>query len=237
MNKNKIEQIKIYNMDCMKGLEKIPNKSIDLVIIDSPYQIETSGCGIYKYKKYNKDIKTFSNGFDMQILDKICLKMKKINIYIWCSQKQIFPLLNYFIPKECNYNIITLHKRNPIPACNNKYLTDTEYCLFFREKGVKIYGDFYSKFTYYMTSTNQNTKLKNKYKHPTVKPIEIIQNFIINSSKPGDTVLDCFLGSGTTAVSCINTTRNFIGFEIDEKYFNLASRRIIEESMHNKDQK
>lgn len=213
----------------MKGLDIIPDNSIDLIIIDPPYQLQTSGCGIYKRTiKYTKDIESFSNSFNFQILDKLCVKMKKINIYIWCSQKQIFPLLDYFISKKCYYNLIALHKSNPIPACNNKYLTDTEYCLFFREKGVKVHGGFHSKFTYYMTSTNQNKKLKNKYNHPTVKPVEIIQNFITNSSKPKDTVLDCFLGSGTTAVACINTERNFIGFEIDKNYFETAYNRINE---------
>ena len=221
-----IEINKIYNMDCISGLEKISDKSIDLVIIDPPYQIETAGHGIYKNINYTKEIETFNNGFDFQVLNKLCSKMKKINIYIWCSQKQIFPLLNYFLSKKCYYNLITLHKVNPIPACNNKYLTDTEYCLFFREKGVKVHGNFHSKFTYYMTSTNQNKKLKSKYNHPTVKPIEIIQNFIINSSKQKDTVLDCFLGSGTTAVACINTDRNFIGFEISKNHFKTACERI-----------
>jgi hypothetical protein len=69
-----------------------------------------------------------SNGFDNAMLDELCRVMKKINIYIFCSQKQILPLLNYFImQKYCNYNILTWHKTNPVPACGNKYLTDTEF--------------------------------------------------------------------------------------------------------------
>lgn len=218
---------KIYNIDCLEGMNLIPDNSIDLVIIDPPYKIKTTGAGIYKQsdKKYIEEIESISNGFDTQILDVLCLKMKKTNIYIWCSKQQIIPLLNYFaVNRKCNYNIISWHKTNPVPACGNKYLTDTEYCLFFREKGVKIYGNFHSKFTYYVTSLN--VKEKAKYRHPTVKPLEIIKNFVINSSRENDMVLDCFLGSGTTAVACIDTNRKYIGFEIDKEYFKNACKRI-----------
>jgi len=128
--------------------------------------------------------------------------------------------------KKCNYNIISWHKTNPIPACGNKYLTDTEFILFFRERGVKIYGEFHTKFTYYLTPLNQ--KDKKLYGHPTVKPLNIVRNFIINSSLPGDIVLDPFMGSGTTAVACLETGRHFIGFETNEDYYNIALSRINE---------
>lgn len=95
--------------------------------------------------------------------------------------------------------------------------------MFFREKGVKIYGEYKTKFTYYLTPLNQ--KDKKLFNHPTVKPLEIIQNFIINSSLEGEIVLDPFMGSGTTAVACINTNRNYIGFEIDERYYKIAEKR------------
>ena len=146
-------------------------------------------------------------------------------IYIWCSQKQIILLLDYFVKKKkCNWNLLCWHKTNPIPACGNKYLTDTEYCLFFREKGVKIYGEFKTKFTYYVTPLN--VKDKKLYNHPTIKPLEIIQNLIINSSQENDIVLDPFLGSGTTAVASVKTNRQFIGFELDKVYFKTAYDRI-----------
>lgn len=86
--------------------------------------------------------------------------MKKINIYLWCSQKQIPLYLDYFVKeKGCNWNLITWHKTNPIPACGNKYITDTEYCLFFREKGVRIYGDTSTKGTYFITPLNTSEKI------------------------------------------------------------------------------
>ena len=161
------------------------------------------------------------------MLDEICRVMKKINVYFFCSQKQIILLIDYFVKKKnCNWNILSWHKSNPVPACGNKYLTDTEFILFFREKGVKIYGKYETKFTYYVTPLNQ--KDKKQYGHPTIKPIKILQNLIVNSTAENGVVLDCFMGSGSTGVACVNTNRRFIGIELDEGYFNTAKKRIKE---------
>ena len=135
------------------------------------------------------------------------------------------PLLDYFVNRKgCNWNLLSWHKSNPIPACGNKYLTDTEFILFFREKGVKVYGSFDTKHTYYITPLNQ--KDKKKYGHPTCKPEEIVHNLIVNSSNIGETVLDCFMGSGTTGAVSVKLQRNFIGIELDEQYFKIAQERI-----------
>ena len=220
-------QVNLYNGDCLEILKNIPDKTVDLVVTDPPYDIETSGAGLYKQedKQYVKELVGMKDGFSEDILDELCRVMKKINIYLFCSQKQIMPLLDYFVKrKSCNWNLLSWHKSNPIPACGNKYLTDTEFILFFREKGVKIYGSFDTKKTYYITPLNQ--KDKKKYGHPTCKPEEIVRNLITNSSNEGDTVLDCFMGSGTTGVACVNTNRNFIGMELDEQYFETAQNRI-----------
>ena len=224
--------IQLYNGDCLELMKNIPDGSVDLVLTDPPYVIETKGggiCGKYGLVKQFKEnhLDEMKNGFDTQVLDEICRVLKKINVYFFCSQKQIMPLLDYFVKeKKCNWNLLCWHKTNPVPACGNKYLTDTEYILFFREKGVKVYGEFDTKFTYYVTPSNQ--KDKKKYGHPTIKPIEILQNLIVNSSIENGSVLDCFMGSGSTGVACINTNRNFIGIELDKGYFDIAKRRINE---------
>lgn len=219
--------INLMQGDCLELMRGFPDRSVDLVVTDPPYIIETSGAGIYKQadKQYVKELNGINNGFDEKVLDELCRVMKKINIYFFCSQKQIIPLLDYFVKKKrCNWNLLCWHKTNPVPACGNKYLTDTEFILFFREKGVKIYGEFNTKFTYYISPLNQ--KDKKQYGHPTIKPIELVQNFVVNSSKEGDTVLDCFMGSGTTGVACVNTDRNFIGIELEPQYFEIAEKRI-----------
>lgn len=64
------------------------------------------------------------------------------------------------------------------------------------------------------------------WKHPTIKPLNITEKIIRNSSKENNTILDPFMGSGTTGVACINTNRNFIGVELDEKYYKIAEERI-----------
>ena len=71
-------------------------------------------------------------------------------------------------------------------------------------------------------------KDKKKWKHPTIKPEIIIRKLIRNSSKENDIVLDCFIGSGTTAVCCIKENRNYIGFEINKEFYKTCLERIEE---------
>ena len=225
-----LELNRIYNCDCVEGMKKMPDKSIDLVVTDPPYLIETSGAGIYKQadKQYVKELKDIKDGFSTDVLDELCRVMKHINCYFFCSQKQIIPLLDYFVRgKKCNWNLISWHKTNPVPACGNKYLTDTEFVLFFREKGVKIYGSFDTKRTWYATPLNQSDK--KLYGHPTCKPLDIVQNFITNSSQEGELVFDPFIGSGTTAIAAIKEKRHYIGMELNKEYFDIAEDRIKKE--------
>lgn len=231
---NMLEQYKnkIIHADCMNILKELPDNSIDLVVTDVPYQIKVShsagAFGVKKRMHYEKELLNISNGISDDILKELCRVMKKINIYVFCSKEQIPQMLNFFLPKKCNWQIISWHKTNPIPACGNSWMPDTEFCLFFREKGVFLRGNPKSKKTYYVSSTNKIDK--QKYKHPTPKPIDIIKNFIINSSSEGDIVLDPYSGSGTTAVACANLNRNFICIEKDETYYNVSLERVKNET-------
>lgn len=217
--------IEIHNDDCLDKLKEIQDNSIDLIVTDPPYDVDTKGAGVYGSVAQFKQIECMADGIKDEVLDELCRVMKKINIYLFCSQKQLLPLINYFTDKKCNWNLLTWHKTNPIPTCNNKYLPDTEYILFFREKGVKIQGTYDTKKTYFITPIN--AKDKELYQHPTCKPVDILKNFIINSSNENDVVLDPFMGSGSTGVACINTHRNFIGIEIDAKFYETAKTRLI----------
>lgn len=223
----------LYNGDCLELIKDIPDKTVDLVVIDPPYDLNSKHYG----KSYGEDgavgkmgrtyhgtlhSANLIDGINEKILDEIVRVLKKVNLYIWCNKEQLLQYMQYF--ENYNFDLLTWHKTNPVPTCNNKYLSDTEYLLFFREKGVKIFGSYSTKRKYYVSPTNKADK--DKYNHPTIKPVEIIQNLIINSSAEGDTVLDCFMGSGSTGVACINTGRNFIGMELDEQYFEIATERI-----------
>lgn len=217
----------IYNIDCMEGLKLIDDNSIDLVIIDPPYLLNINNVKNFSnMNRYANDLLNLKDGFDLKVLDLLIQKMKKINIYIYCSKRQVKDLLNYFSNKNCNHEILTWHKQNPSPLINNNYLPDTEYILFFREKGVKLYGNYHTKRKYYISLTNKVDK--QKYKHPTIKPLGLIEYHIENSSKEGDLILDCFAGSGTTLVGAINKNRRYIGFEIDKNYYEIAKKRIEE---------
>lgn len=131
----------IYNEDCYKAIKDIPDKSIDCIYVDIPY-LYPSGyhkhenkCGVGISKKLVEDLSSIINGIDYKILDDFCRIMKKINIFIWCSKEQIQHLLNYFIDKKCRYDILVWCKTNPQPLAKNSFLSDLEYCLYFREGG------------------------------------------------------------------------------------------------------
>ena len=225
----------VYNEDCLTGIKKIPDNSIDLVVIDPPYDISIRGDNKVKSRisknivKIEKELvkNNLVNSYNTEILNEIVRVMKDINIYIWCNAKQIPMYIKYFnLNLKCKLEILIWHKINPIPLYNHRYMLDKEYCLYFRKKGYcnpKNYEDAKSIYT-----SKANIDDKKIYGHPTIKPLELIRKIIRNSSKENDIVLDCFLGSGTTAVACILEKRRFIGFEINKDFYNLSLNRIRE---------
>ena len=216
--------------DCLHLLRELEDHSVDLVVTDPPYEFASHGGEAFGSKKreYHNQLEDaqITKGFNVEVLNELVRVMKKINIYLWCNKNQLRMYIDYFEDLGAVTDLITWHKTNPTPTCNNKYLSDTEYLLFFREKGVQVFGTYQTKKKFYVTPTNKADK--DKYKHPTIKPLDIIQNLIINSSKENDVVLDPFLGSGTTAEACVNTNRRYIGFEIEPKYYDVACERLNE---------
>ena len=214
--------------DCYELIKDIPDKSIDLVYIDIPYLYKQHGGGNSPLGKRTmvkkQELKNIENGIDWSILDTLCKKLKKINIYIWCSKFQINDIMNYFLKKETFFEILVWCKTNPTPTTNQTWLPDIEYCLTFREKGVKLNDDYNLKHKYYISSLNIGDK--DLYKHPTIKPLELVKRHILHSTQENDIVLDCFCGSGTTCVACKETGRKFIGMEIDPEYHKIAVDRL-----------
>lgn len=229
----KIEDIEnsIINDDCLNVLRELPDKCVDLIVTDIPYDISVShsagAFGVKKRMHYKNELETISNGISNEILTELCRVMKKINIYIFCSKNQFIQMLDFFATKRnCNWQLITWHKTNPIPSCGNSYMPDTEYCLFFREKGVFVGGTPETKNTYYITQTNKDDK--RKYNHPTVKPEFIIKNLIINSSNEDDLILDPYCGSGTIPVVSSKLNRKYIGIDINKKHCETSEIRLKE---------
>ena len=132
--------------------------------------------------------------------------------------------MNYFIKKNCFYELLVWCKTNPTPTTSNSWLPDIEYCLLFREKGCKLNDGYDLKHKYYISSANVDDK--NLYKHPTIKPLQFVKNHILHSTQENDIVLDCFCGSGTTCVAAKETGRRYIGMEIDPEYHKIAVNRL-----------
>lgn len=131
----------------------------------------------------------------------------------------------YFIEqKKCRFELFTWHKTNPIPTCNGKYLSDTEYCLLFRGENTRIGGTMETKNKYYISEINK--KDKDLYLHPTCKPLEFVKNHVLNSTKEGDIVLDVFCGSATSLVAAKQLNRHYLGFEINPEYYKIAVDRL-----------
>lgn len=217
-----LEVNKIHLGDCYELIKQIPDNSIDLILTDPPYDFHCgtiNKTGIFKnrYVAPGKEIvnMNINSGYDMSILKEFIRVLKNINIFLWCNKEQIKDYLNYFSNYDVSFEILTWHKTNPTPLTKNTFLPDTEYCLYFREKGKVNLNDGYDlKSKYYITSTNKADK--DNYLHPTIKPLEIIKKQILHTTQE----------SGTTCLAAQETNRQFIGIEVDPKYHKIAVNRL-----------
>lgn len=228
---------KITQGDALKLIKEIPDNSIDLIVVDPPYLIKKNKIkkidknDINNLSRINKnkclsanEIYDLNNGFDLSILDEFDRVMKNTNIYIFCSKDQIYDYYNYYTEKGCNINLLVWCKTNSLPSINGCYKQDIEYIIFAKKGGKKLNGNVKTLSRFYISQTNVYDK--KLYLHPTIKPLELVKNYIINSSDEGDIVLDAFMGSGTTAVACKQLNRHFVGFELNEKYHQIACERL-----------
>jgi DNA modification methylase len=236
--------------DAYELIKQMPDKSVDLVVTDPPYEFddpksdfsdrprsaeesmalareEAGGRG----SRVNDDMRSLSkqlghiaSGFDPAILGELVRVMKAPNIYVWCSRLQIRRIWDYFDDLGCSLDMLTWHKDNPIPTNRSAYLHDTEYCIFARGQGAHMGGPFEDRRKWWLTHTNKDGK--ESYGHPTVKPLQIISALVSNSSAPGDLVLDPFSGSGTTCAAAKELGRRYLGFEIDEGYWRASVDRL-----------
>ena len=112
-----------------------------------------------------------------------------------------------------------------MPATNDTWLPNIEHCLVFKQKGAPRYNDGYElKSKWYLSQTNKSDK--ELYNHPTIKPMELVKRHLLHSTNENDIVLDPFLGSGTTCVAAKELGRQYIGIEINEKYYQIAKDRL-----------
>ena len=226
-----MKDIELLNDDCLTILKGISTNSIDLVITDPPYKLnKTTGSmtSTSKAEKWQGNLKAgdkTANIINMvkfsEWLPEVYRVLKKdAHCYIWINDKNLIDLCNEAEKVGFKlHNILVWKKNNVTP--NRWYLKYCEFILFLH-KGksfpIRNMGDAQ---LYECDNINGKDKL-----HPTQKPIEYLERLIIKSSNEFDTVLDCFMGSGSTGVACKNLNRKFIGIELDDNYFNIAKERI-----------
>lgn len=206
-------------------------------------KLELMGCGeLYdKTKPMAENIRIANNavvhrenltsaniwdGFDFELFIKEAFRvMKGCNLFIWCSPMQILDIMNCINKyTKATQNILVWCKSNPLPVTNGTWLSDIEYCINVREKTSRLNDGYELKSKWFLSPINQ--KDKTLYDHPTIKPLELVKRHLKHATRENDIVLDCFLGSGTTAVACKETNRQYIGFEIDKQYFQIAQDRL-----------
>lgn len=227
-------KIELFNQDCINYMQSLPDSSVDLIYADPPYDYddfsEGTGGTVNDVMKLDKTLKAVNEVTQTQYdLPKFCKEAirvcKDINIYIWCNKRQIFDYMKIFVGEhKCLFDILVWNKTNALPTYSNKYLTDCEYCLYFHSGPGKCFPQTYQNAkTVFTSPINRENK---KYGHPNIKPIEFVTAHILNSSKVGDTILDPYMGSGTAGKVCKTNQRNYIGLEINKKWFDVATHRI-----------
>ena len=194
--------------DCLGIMRSMPNKSVDLILTDPPYGKKadkgTNGFGSAKNRRYG-------GGWDSkrpskEVFDEMFRIGKNVIIFGGNYFADILPPSNHWIFWDKKGDIAF---QNPFADGELIYTTFKKPIkrIVFKQQGFI-------------------TDSKDKRYHPTQKPSELVEMLIKEYSKEGDTILDCFMGSGTTGIACIRTGRNFIGIELDDEYFQTAKERI-----------
>lgn len=223
----------LYNGDCLEVMQTLIDKGVkvDLIVCDPPYLTTARGnagnSGGMMQKKINMKGQVFdNNSCDVKDWAPRIYELLKDggHCYIMTNHKNLIEYLN--VLTGCGFHFIKSliwDKQNKIMG--QFYMSQFEYILFFRKgAGIKI-----NKCGTPDILSVPNKKFKNPdgtNRHDTEKPVDLMKILIENSSKENDVVLDFTMGSGTTGVACKMLNRNFIGIELDKKYFDIAKNRI-----------
>lgn len=196
--------------DCLELMKQMPDKCIDLIITDPPYGKKadkgTNGFGVAKNRRYK-------GGWDSKIPEKAVFdEMFRIAKHVIIFGGNYFA---HLLPPSNHW--IFWDKKGDIPFKN--CFADGELIYTTFKKPLK---KIVFKQQGFITDSNDI-----RY-HPTQKPSELVQMLIELYSKPGDIICDPFLGTGTTALAAINAGRHYIGFELDNQFFDIASTRIAQ---------
>lgn len=219
--------IQLYNDDCLKVLKNIPDNSIDLVLTDPPYLVISGGKPKHKGQPSGMLSKNDGKIFEYNDIKFEDWIPEAYRVLKDCSQCYI--MTNVLNIERCLrvcrengfglHNILVWEKQNCTP--NRWYMKNCEYVLFLRKGSAKSINNKGSK------TVHQFNNIIGHKLHETEKPVDLMKYYISNSSNVGDTVLDMFMGAGSTGVAAKELGRNFIGIEIDKKYYDIAEERLL----------
>ena len=226
-------------------MKDIPDKSIDMILCDLPYGTTKNKWDSIidldeLWNHYNRIIKdngaivlTAQTPFD-KVLGVSNLKMLKYE-WIWEKTSATGHLNAKKMPMKAHENILVFYKKPPtyIPqkttgherkVSTAKHKRNSKNSSNYGESSATTYDstERYPRSVQLFSTDKQKSSL-----HPTQKPVALFEYLIKTYSNEGETVLDKCMGSGTAAVACMNTNRNYIGFELDKDYYELANERII----------
>lgn len=209
---------------CGNCLEKMQNiEKARLLLTDIPYEeVNRKDNGLRNLNKDKADIKTFDlDVFLNTIYDKADI------FIIFCGNEQYSAIYKYFSSKQKKHEGTVRQlmwcKSNPSPMNGEYvYLSGTENAVWFKKKGTGKMNCKCKK-NYFIHSTGSS-----KY-HPTEKNHKLLEELILDNTNENDLIIDCCMGSGSTGIVALKNNRDFIGIEIDEKYFKIAKERIEKE--------
>lgn len=203
--------IQIFHGDCLEVLPTLP--LADLLLTDPPYELTASGGGIGAKRAYLSDIDGhIDGGFDVAML------RPYPNWCVFCAKAQLPVLLAAAGTRR--WSLVTWNKPNPTPLVNCNYLPDTEYIVHAYQPG-RLFGGYRDRSRFIVLPVERNN-----FDHPTVKPLPVINKMMRLGSDVGDLVVDPFCGIGTTLVSARDCGRRAIGIEIEERYCEIAAKRL-----------
>lgn len=238
--------IQLLQGDCLERMKEIPDGSVDCAVIDPPYKIVAGGCrkvadnecsGIFNKRKDNKrtdwvdEVRTgkmFKHNdikFSAWLPELFRVSKEKTHCYLMINSRNLKDLQVEAEKAGFEFqNLLIWDKGNVTP---NRYYMQGFECILMLRKGraktINVRGS---------SNILRVPNIIGNKKHPSEKPVELLQIMIGNSTNEGDTVIDPFMGSGTTGVACVNTGRNFIGIEKDDNYFEIAKQRILSSIKH-----
>lgn len=216
MRKEIIGNATLYLADCKDILPTIG--MVDALVTDPPYLFNTSGGGkMRKERRCLEEIidNDLDKGFDMNIINGLLYR----SVVVFCHNDQLHKLLPHLAGNYHRHAVCFWEKSNPMPVANKHYMPDLEPYIHAWNKDGHPLGDLSDK-----KRTIRTTNGKSEFDHPTCKPDAVMDKIMRNVN--GDSVLDCFMGTGSTGVSALKYGKKFIGIEKNEKYFEIACGRI-----------